>query len=263
MHLQKAVNYQIGYTIEIYDYTKTQISSNKFTFDYYSGILTFNEEISDVDLMSYSEIYLTGFRYIGKKASYLTDMLSGLAGELQVLSGELNDLNTAIETGLDTLSSYIKSIDEKTLTIQEQKFSTLIMTAGKPYPNTIDYPDFVPSGNFTKTYFCDYSITLTGYCWEIKEIKEVTENTDKNTSETILADIEHKFDEEIGWKSTLTIQVQVDVEETDTEPPKIINPINSDGNPVDELNFIASVFLLKDGSTIKHSILDLTKLKVN
>lgn len=62
--------FSYGYTAEIYYKTNDgeyeQLSPLKYAFDYYSGILTFNSEISYAELVNYNQLYFTGFRYIRK-----------------------------------------------------------------------------------------------------------------------------------------------------------------------------------------------------
>ena len=62
--------FSYGYTAEIYfedeEGNINQLSPFKYAFDYYSGILTFNNEITYHELKSYTKLYFTGFRYIRK-----------------------------------------------------------------------------------------------------------------------------------------------------------------------------------------------------
>jgi FPC/CPF motif-containing protein YcgG len=77
--ITKNHKFSYGYTAEIYFLNKygkiEQLSPLKYAFDYYSGILTFNPEVSYEELKSYTELYFTGFRYTGKFVDvYMTEL---------------------------------------------------------------------------------------------------------------------------------------------------------------------------------------------
>lgn len=68
-----------GYAVEVYDYNKNLIAPIKYTFDYYSGILTFTEDVTDEQITEFvsneNKLFLTAFQYIGKKVSnYFKDL---------------------------------------------------------------------------------------------------------------------------------------------------------------------------------------------
>ena len=70
------LKFSYGYSVEIFGKpAKSEycvISPLNYMFDYYSGILTFNPQF---DVTQYTEIYFSGFRYIGKNLNSKLDSL--------------------------------------------------------------------------------------------------------------------------------------------------------------------------------------------
>ena len=89
--------FSYGYTAEIYFKNNEgkfeQLSSLKYAFDYYSGVLTFNTDVPVEELLSYTELYFTGFRYTGKFVDiYLTELQQSLKDADKILKAELSEI---------------------------------------------------------------------------------------------------------------------------------------------------------------------------
>ena len=91
-----------GYAIEVYDKHGKQISSNYYTFDYYSGILVLTPDVTAEQKTEWGNLHATVFRYIGKTVdNYFKD----IENTIETTEAALTNL---IETAKNTLSGLIE-----------------------------------------------------------------------------------------------------------------------------------------------------------
>ena len=244
-----------GYTAEVFDCNENLISSTDYTFDYYSGILTFTEDITDEQInilvSTENKLYLTAFQYIGKTVSnFLTD-LSDLSNSIKdelilSLDSKVQEINNTIKEGLDALREYvdnthefIEKVKDETIAIQHINFTT---ASAKFVSGPIYMLDKLIIGKDGKPiYVSDFTIEFDGYCWEV---------ICKDRNDVILTDISHVLDENTNrWKSVVTVQVAVNPENT-VNPQPIIG-WNGREPIFGELEFQATVFVRSNGTSIE------------
>jgi hypothetical protein len=245
-----------GYTAEVFDSNKNIISTNYYTFDYYSGILTFTEDVTDEQINAFisdsNELYLTAFQYIGKTVSDVFTNLDEFANNIKKqltadLTEKITEINTTLNEGLTALREYVNATNEfvekvkaETIAIQHMNFTT---SSPKFEPGAMYQLDekFMLGPDGKPISVSDFVITLDGYCWEV---------ICKDRNDVILTDISHELDEETNrWKSIITVQIAVNPENTE-RPTPIIGW--NDTQPIyGELEFQATVFVRSNGTSIE------------
>lgn len=244
-----------GYTAEVFDCNKNLISSADYTFDYYSGILTFTEDITDEQINTLvsteNKLYLTAFQYIGRTVSDLFTNLSDFANQIkedlvkeldlkvQEINDTINEGLTALRSYVDDTNAFIEKVKDETIAIQHINFTTASenFIAGPIY-----MLDELMIGNDGKQiYVSDFTIEFDGYCWEV---------ICKDLNEVILTDISHVLDENTNrWKSIVKVQIAVKPENTSN--PQIIVDWNGKEPIYGDLEFQATVFVRSNGTSIE------------
>lgn len=234
-----------AYTVEIYDIDGKIISPIYYTFDYYNGILTFNPDVTKKQINKWAVsankaetgIKLTGFKYIGKYVNnYFKDLEESIT-EVKNYADELlkttyNELSDMISTAKSELNSLITmnkeliaAVQLESLAIDKVKFDTTNMKSSDSF-----FED-----EFNQTLVKTYKCEISGYCWDVRAL---------DNSDIILADISHEYDDNVGWKSKIEIQVAVN------KDGKIIPDYQNKDITFEKLEFEASIFTKVSGESI-------------
>ena len=88
---------------------------------------------------------------------------------------------------------------------------------------------------FNQTLVKTYKCEISGYCWDVRAL---------DNSDIILADISHEYDDNVGWKSKIEIQVAVN------KDGKIIPDYQNKDITFEKLEFEASIFTKVSGESI-------------
>jgi hypothetical protein len=247
-----------GYAVEVYDYSQQNlIAPINYTFDYYSGILTFTEDVTDEQILEFVSsdnlLHLTAFQYIGRKVNDVFTNLDDFANQIKKdlvkeLDLKVQEINDTINAGLTALREYVDEIDtfihdveDATIAIQPINFSTASEQIDSSEPYKLYGDDLIIGNDGKPIYVSDFTIKLDGYCWEV---------ICKDRNDVILTDISHELDEETNrWKSVVKVQVAVNPENT-VNPQPIIG-WNGREPIFGELEFQATVFVRSNGTSIE------------
>lgn len=236
-----------GYTAEVYDYSgKNLIAPINYTFDYYSGILTFTEDVTDeqINILAGSQntLHLTAFQYTGSKVNNYVEDLKKLSNIQNELTLKVEEINNSINEGLESLREYvdrahavIEQVSGETIAIQHINFSTestdTSVKFSKPY-ELIDKDDLFIVNDSNPIYVSDFEISLSGYCWEV---------ICKNINDVILTDISHEYIDNC-WQSVIKVQIAVNPETIDGKPEPIIGWDDCEQPIFGKLEFTATMF---------------------
>jgi hypothetical protein len=138
-----------------------------------------------------------------------------------MISTAKSELNSLITMNKELIAA----VQLESLAIDKVKFDTTNMESS----------DSVFEDEFNQTLVKTYKCEISGYCWDVRAL---------DNSDIILADISHEYDDNVGWKSKVEIQVAVN------KDGKIIPDYQNKDITFEKLGFEASIFTKVGGGSI-------------